>query len=80
MANSAEFRVGTYGDGSGPVATVAYDVDSKYTPMSVWVYGGDRHSESWIAFDWEHADAIADAIKVAAAALRTHAASMREGK
>ena len=66
----ASFEVGTYSDGSGPVVTVEYDVTSKHTPQSVWVYGGDTHSDHWVAFDWQYADAIADAIKQAAASLR----------
>jgi hypothetical protein len=78
IANKAQFAVGTYEDGSGPIATIAYDTTSQYTPSSVWVYGGDGNGASWVAFDWRYADAIADAIKEAAAALRARA-SMETG-
>ena len=67
---AASWAVGAYADGSGPVATISYDAGSRYSRESVWVSGGDSGSERWIAFDWQHADAIADAIKEAAAALR----------
>jgi hypothetical protein len=73
VADKAQFAVGVYADGSGPVATIAYDTASKYTPEMVWIYGGDEHSDSWVAFDWRHADAVAEAIKSAAAALKARA-------
>lgn len=72
VPTKAEFQVGTYEDGSGPIATVSYDTTSKHTPTMVWVHGGDSGSDSWLAFDWQHADAICDAIKTAAAALKDH--------
>jgi hypothetical protein len=78
VPDKALFRVGAYSDGSGPVVTVAYDTSSQYTPTFVWVYGGDDNAERWIAFDWQHADAIADAIKTAADALRTRASHQQE--
>ena len=70
VPDKAQFAVGTYSDGSGPVATVTYDVTSDHTPTAVWVHGGDADSEQWVAFDWQHADAIANAIRAAAAAIR----------
>jgi len=61
-----KINVGTYSDGSGPVATVSWDTDSEYTPKSVWV---SMYSDQWIAIDAEHIEALCRAMKHAASAI-----------
>ncbi len=68
-ATKAEFNVGTYGDGSGPVLRVHYDAKSERCPDNIWIDGGD-HSSQWVAFSAEHADALIVAIQQAARALK----------
>jgi hypothetical protein len=61
-----EINVGKYSDGSGPVATVKFDAQSKYTPSSVWVEMGS----TWIAVDVEHINELCRAMKRIAKLIR----------
>jgi peptidyl-tRNA hydrolase len=76
MMDKGSINVGKYDDGSGPVATVDFDVHSQYTPRSVWVNMGS----TWIAVKVEHIDELCRAIKRAAKHIRAaHPMNNHEG-
>lgn len=64
VPTKATFNAGTYSDGSGPVVEVGYDTDGGPCSNRIWLSSafGDR----WIAFDYEHTDAVIAAIRTAA--------------
>lgn len=75
----AEYDVGRYSDGSGPMVHVSYDTTEPRDPRAdcrgmVWL---ETSSNNWIAFDHRIADELCTAIKAAAGAI---AALRGEGK
>ena len=57
----AEFNVGVYDDGSGPVVRVRIDATSSLCAECIWIDGGE-HSDRWVAFDWRFADELIAAL------------------
>lgn len=73
IPSAAQFAIGKYGDGSGPIVCVSYDALSKFTPDDVCLDKGDL-GDLWFAFPARVAGEVCAAIMASAQAIEAHRA------